>query len=89
MGEGGLSGVPLAERSLAVLRRIRSVVPPAFCVISVGGVTTAGDVLARLDAGATLVQGYTAFVYEGPLWAREINRGLAAVGWRQDDEIPN
>lgn len=84
IGAGGLSGQPLAARSLEVLTRIREVVPPEFCVISVGGVTTAGDVLARLDAGATLVQGYTAFIYEGPLWAREINRGLAAVGWRQE-----
>ncbi len=83
IGAGGLSGQPLAARSVEVLHRIREVVPADFCVISVGGVATAGDVLARLDAGATLVQGYTAFVYEGPLWAREINRGLASVGWRQ------
>ena len=74
-GEGGLSGAPLAERSLAVLRVIRGVVPGEFCVISVGGVETAQDVAERLDAGATLVQGYTAFLYRGPLWARQINRG--------------
>jgi dihydroorotate dehydrogenase len=54
-------------------------VPDEFCVISVGGVETAADVAARLEAGATLVQGYTAFLYRGPLWAREINRGLAAL----------
>ncbi|MGK0716427.1 quinone-dependent dihydroorotate dehydrogenase [Leucobacter sp. W1153] len=84
LGAGGLSGQPLAARSLEVLKCIRQVVPSDFCVISVGGVATAGDVLARLDAGATLVQGYTAFIYEGPLWVREINRGLAAVGWRQE-----
>ena len=39
-----------------------------------------GDVLDRLEAGATLVQGYTAFLYRGPLWARQINRGLRALG---------
>lgn len=82
-GAGGLSGAPLAHRSMEVLKRIREVVPPEFCVISVGGVTTAQDVLARLAAGATLVQGFTAFIYEGPLWAREINRGLLAAGWSQ------
>ncbi|MFP3381056.1 dihydroorotate dehydrogenase (quinone), partial [Bacillus sp. SIMBA_069] len=60
-GAGGLSGAPLAARSLEVLRLIRSVVPPELCVISVGGVDTAEDVQERLDAGATLVQGYTAF----------------------------
>jgi len=77
-GAGGLSGVPLAARSLAVLRLIRRHVPASTCVISVGGVDTASDVAERLAAGATLVQGYTAFLYRGPLWARQINRGLAA-----------
>ncbi|WP_374010280.1 quinone-dependent dihydroorotate dehydrogenase [Leifsonia sp. LS-T14] len=75
-GAGGLSGAPLAARSLEVLRLIRAVVPPELCVVSVGGVDTAEDVQERLDAGATLVQGYTAFLYRGPLWARQINRGL-------------
>ncbi len=75
-GAGGLSGLPLAERSLSVLRLIRANVPPGLCVISVGGVSTAEDVALRLAAGATLVQGYTAFVYRGPFWAREINREL-------------
>lgn len=77
-GEGGLSGAPLAARSLEVLALVRAVVPADFCVISVGGVETADDVRQRLDAGATLVQGYTAFLYRGPLWARQINRGLSA-----------
>jgi len=76
-GEGGLSGAPLKARSLEALKIVRSVVPADFCVISVGGVETADDVRERLDAGATLVQGYTAFLYRGPLWARQINRGLA------------
>ncbi|TFV82473.1 quinone-dependent dihydroorotate dehydrogenase [Microbacterium sp. dk485] len=75
-GEGGLSGAPLKERAMAVLRLVRAAVPPEFVVISVGGVETAADVRARLDAGATLVQGYTGFLYRGPLWARQINRGL-------------
>jgi len=78
-GAGGLSGAPVAARSLAVLRIIRGVVPADLCVISVGGVDTAEDVAARLAAGATLVQGYTAFLYRGPLWARQINRGLARL----------
>ncbi|HXH32872.1 MAG TPA: quinone-dependent dihydroorotate dehydrogenase [Plantibacter sp.] len=78
-GAGGLSGAPLAQRSLAVLRRIRAIVPAELCVIAVGGVDTAEDVQARLDAGATLVQGYTAFLYRGPLWARQINRGLDRI----------
>jgi dihydroorotate dehydrogenase len=76
IGAGGLSGAPLAARSLAVLRLIRDRVPAELCVGSVGGVETAADVQDRLDAGATLVQGYTAFIYRGPLWARHVNRGL-------------
>ena len=78
-GAGGLSGAPLAARSLAILRIIRAAVPVDFCVISVGGVDTAADVAERLAAGATLVQGYTAFLYRGPLWARAVNRGLAEL----------
>jgi dihydroorotate dehydrogenase len=81
-GAGGLSGAPIAARSLELLRVIRAVVPAEFCVISVGGVETAADVAERLNAGATLVQGYTGFLYRGPLWAREINRGLGRHGLR-------
>lgn len=76
-GAGGLSGAPLKARSLAVLRTVRAAVPGTFCVISAGGVETADDVRERLAAGATLVQGYSAFIYRGPLWARQINRELA------------
>ncbi|MGF3055036.1 quinone-dependent dihydroorotate dehydrogenase [Microbacterium sp. YY-01] len=75
-GDGGLSGAPLRQRSLAVLRIIRAAVPDGFCVISVGGVETSSDVAERLQAGATLVQGFTALIYQGPLWARNINRGV-------------
>ena len=75
-GAGGLSGAPLRERSMEVLHIVRAAVPGEFCVIAVGGVETAEDVQARMDAGATLVQGYTGFLYRGPLWARQVNRGL-------------
>ncbi|MCW4459418.1 quinone-dependent dihydroorotate dehydrogenase [Microbacterium sp. MPKO10] len=78
-GAGGLSGAPLAARSLEVLHVIRAVVPEDLCVISVGGVETGADVAERLEAGATLVQGYSGFIYEGPLWARAINRELARL----------
>ena len=78
MGAGGLSGAPLRGRALDVLRIVRAAVPDEFCVIAAGGVETADDVQERLDAGADLVQGYTGFIYRGPLWARQINRDLAA-----------
>jgi len=78
-GAGGVSGKPVAARSLELLSVIREVVPAEFCVISVGGVETAEDVAERLRHGATLVQGYTGFIYRGPLWARSINRGLSRL----------
>jgi dihydroorotate dehydrogenase len=76
MGAGGLSGRPLAERSIHMVRRLRSRVGSDLCIISVGGVATAADVAERLSAGATLVQGYTAFLYEGPFWAARLSRGV-------------
>jgi dihydroorotate dehydrogenase len=48
-----------------------------MAVVSVGGISTSADARERLDAGATLLQAYTAFVYEGPLWPRRLLRGLA------------
>ena len=80
-GAGGLSGPPLAARAVEVLRLLRTSVPPELCVISAGGVESGADVAARLAAGATLVQGYTAFLYRGPFWARSINRDLATANW--------
>jgi len=77
MGAGGLSGAPLAKRSSEVLRQLRARLGRDVCIISVGGVTTADDVRERIRDGATLVQGYTAFLFEGPLWAARINRDLA------------
>jgi dihydroorotate dehydrogenase len=79
LGAGGLSGAPLADRSLAVLRRLRERVGADMTIISVGGVENADDAWARLAAGATLVQAYTAFVYGGPLWPRRVQRDLAAL----------
>lgn len=78
-GAGGLSGAPLKARSLEVLRRLRARTRGRLTLVSVGGVETAEDVWERVLAGATLVQGYSAFVYQGPFWARRVNRGLAAL----------
>ena len=76
-GAGGLSGAPLKARSLEVLRRLRARVGDRVTLIAVGGIETADDAWERTAAGATLVQGYTAFIYEGPLWAWRVNRGLS------------
>lgn len=74
---GGLSGRPLKARSLEVLRRLRARVGDRLVLVSVGGVEDVDDVWERLLAGATLVQGYSAMIYEGPLWAHRIHRDLA------------
>jgi dihydroorotate dehydrogenase len=76
IGAGGLSGRPLAARSLEVLRLLAGRAGGDLTLVSVGGLTTVADARARLDAGATLLQAYTAFVYEGPLWPRRLLRGL-------------
>jgi dihydroorotate dehydrogenase len=78
VGGGGLSGRPLAERSLEVLRLLAGR-GGDLTLVSVGGISTVEDARARLDAGADLLQAYTAFVYEGPLWPRRILSGLAQV----------
>ncbi len=75
--EGGISGAPLKARSLAVLRRLRERAGDGLVLVSVGGVESADDAWERLQAGATLVQAYTAFVYGGPGWPRRVNRELA------------
>jgi dihydroorotate dehydrogenase len=76
-GAGGLSGAPLTARALEVLRLLAGRVGDELTLVSVGGIGSVADARARLDAGATLLQGYTAFVYEGPLWPRRLLRGLA------------
>lgn len=75
-GPGGLSGPPELARGLDVVRRVRARVGADRVVMGVGGITTAGDAQAYLDAGATLVQGYTGFIYEGPFWAGRVNTPL-------------
>jgi dihydroorotate dehydrogenase len=76
IGAGGLSGQPVAARALEVLRLLRGRVGDELALVGVGGITTVEDARQRVAAGADLVQGYTAFVYEGPLWPRRIARGL-------------
>ncbi|WP_228975349.1 quinone-dependent dihydroorotate dehydrogenase [Streptomyces sp. DH12] len=75
---GGLSGAPLKQRSLEVLRRLHARVGDRLTLVGVGGIENAEDAWQRILAGATLVQGYSAFVYEGPFYARALHKGLAA-----------
>ncbi len=80
IGPGGLSGRPLRSRATDVVRMLRERVGPDLALVGVGGITTADDARERLAAGATLLQGYTAFVYQGPWWPRRVVRGLRGAG---------
>ena len=75
-GAGGLSGAPLKDRSLEVLRLLQARMIGRAAIISVGGIETPSEAAERISNGATLVQGYTGWIYSGPLWARKINKSF-------------
>ncbi|HEV7400872.1 MAG TPA: quinone-dependent dihydroorotate dehydrogenase [Solirubrobacterales bacterium] len=74
---GGLSGAPLKTRALEVLERLNARTQGRLTLVSVGGIETPHDAWQRILAGASLLQAYTAFVYQGPLWPHRMNRGLS------------
>jgi dihydroorotate dehydrogenase len=76
---GGLSGAPLGELALQRLRDFRRATGGALPLVGVGGIATAEDAWQRIRAGASLVQLYTAMVYQGPGIARRIVRGMEAL----------
>ncbi|MCW1958099.1 MAG: quinone-dependent dihydroorotate dehydrogenase [Mycobacterium sp.] len=78
LGPGGVSGPPVARRACEVLRRLYRRVGGRLVLIGVGGIETADDAWERITAGASLLQGYTGFVYGGGMWAKHIHDGLAA-----------
>jgi dihydroorotate dehydrogenase len=85
VGPGGMSGAPLKKRALSVLLRLRETTGDRLVLIAAGGIETADDARERLEAGATLVQAYTAFIYGGPRWPRRITNALRAPSSRGSD----
>ena len=79
IGNGGLSGKPLAERSTEVIRYLRQKLGPDFPIIGVGGIMSTADALEKLKAGADLIQIYTGFIYEGPGFVKEINKAILQI----------
>ncbi|MDZ4331515.1 MAG: dihydroorotate dehydrogenase (quinone), partial [Flavobacterium sp.] len=73
---GGLSGKPLTHRSTEVIRFLSQKSNKAFPIIGVGGIHSAEDAIEKLDAGASLVQLYTGFIYEGPALVKAINKKI-------------
>src|SRR6516225_8660547 len=76
-GPGGMSGAPLKQRAVEVLRLLHARAGDRLVLIAAGGIETADDARELLDAGATLVQAYTAFIYHGPLWPHRIQAEMA------------
>lgn len=78
IGAGGLSGIPVRERSTEVIRYLKTKSNNAFPVIGVGGIHSSEDAINKLKAGADLIQVYTGFIYEGPSIAKRILDGIEA-----------
>ncbi|MEE2699979.1 MAG: quinone-dependent dihydroorotate dehydrogenase [Bacteroidota bacterium] len=76
IGNGGLSGKPVKSRSTQVIKYLSEKSNKAFPIIGVGGIHRAEDALEKIDAGATLVQVYTGFIYEGPSLVKRINKAI-------------
>lgn len=76
LGAGGISGKPVKNRSTEVIRYLATKSNNSFPIIGVGGIHSAEDALEKLDAGASLVQIYTGFIYEGPSLIKKINKAL-------------
>jgi dihydroorotate dehydrogenase len=83
LGEGGLSGAPLRSRSNEVISLIYNLTRGRLPIIGVGGIFSAEDAWEKICAGASLIQLYTGFIYEGPGVVRRINEGLAAIMKRE------
>ena len=73
---GGLSGKPVREKSTEVIRYIHKKSSGRIPIIGIGGIHSAKDALEKLEAGASLVQIYTGFIYEGPSLVKEINEAI-------------
>lgn len=76
IGNGGLSGQPIKDKSTEVIRYLSKKSGKAFPIIGVGGIHSAQDAIEKLEAGASLVQVYTGFIYEGPKLIKDINKAL-------------
>lgn len=77
---GGVSGAPLTKRSTEVIRYLSDKSNRSFPIIGVGGIHSAADAIEKLDAGASLVQIYTGFIYEGPSLISAICKGIVQAG---------
>lgn len=82
IGAGGLSGQAVRDRSTEVIRYLHEKSGGSFPIVGVGGINTGADAINKLEAGATLVQVYTGFIYEGPAMIKKINKAI--VRWKNN-----
>lgn len=80
IGNGGLSGKPIKDRSTQVIKYLATKSNKAFPIIGVGGIHSPQDALGKINAGADLVQLYTGFIYEGPTLVKRINKEILEKG---------
>jgi dihydroorotate dehydrogenase len=76
IGNGGLSGQPIKDKSTQVIKYLANKSNKAFPIVGVGGIHSATDALQKIEAGADLVQIYTGFIYEGPSLVKSINKAI-------------
>jgi dihydroorotate dehydrogenase len=76
IGQGGLSGLPLKQQSTEIIRFLRHNLDDEIPIIGVGGIMSVEDALEKMEAGASLLQIYTGFIYEGPAIIKKINKAL-------------
>jgi dihydroorotate dehydrogenase len=76
IGNGGMSGKPLRDRSTEIIRYISQKTGGKIPIIGVGGILSPADAIEKLNAGASLIQLYTGFIYEGPMLAKRINKAI-------------
>lgn len=82
IGAGGLSGRAVRDRSTEVIRYLHQKSGGSFPIVGVGGINSGTDAINKLEAGATLVQVYTGFIYEGPAMIKKINKAI--VSWKNN-----
>jgi dihydroorotate dehydrogenase len=80
IGDGGLSGKPLTTRATEVIRYLRQALGEDICIIGVGGIMTPEDAIDKMKAGASLIQIYSGFIYNGPSFVKNINKAIINAG---------
>jgi dihydroorotate dehydrogenase len=76
IGDGGLSGVPVRNRSTQVIKYLKGHAKKPFPIVGVGGINSSDDAIEKLEAGASLIQIYTGFIYQGPGLIKRINKAI-------------